>query len=384
MGENARDDRRNLPKVIPERIKEAREARGFQLESFAELLGVTKQAVARYESGLSSPSGDVMRKIIATTGQPPQFFVTPRQRAASGISPFWRGLKRMELHHRKRIARRLEWARDATSYIERFIHLPDVSLPLVDFDYTSDDFDQIEHAADKLRSHWSLGRGPLRGLSTMMESFGFILIREKVACADMDAVSCWQDGRPYVLFSADVESGPRNAWNLAHEMAHVLLHSAVEVTADNLSEIETQANRFAGALLLPQETFSREVLGTSLNHFLFLKEKWGVAISAMAYRCKDLNILSANQFSYLMRQMNAFRIKKREPLDERFQVRAPSMLGDSIKLLINNGVQTTAQIEDALALNLTDVESLCGLPEGYLDTRVVPFRLRITERGPQS
>jgi Zn-dependent peptidase ImmA (M78 family)/transcriptional regulator with XRE-family HTH domain len=382
MGENARDDRRNLPKAIPERIREAREARGFQLEPFAELLGVTKQAVARYESGLSSPSGDVMGKIIATTGQPPQFFVTPRHRA--GISPFWRGLKRMEKHHRKRITRRLEWARDATAYVEQFIHLPDVSLPTVDFDYTSDDFDQIEHAADQLRDHWGLGRGPLRGLSTILESFGFILIREKVACADMDAVSCWQDGRPYVLFSADVDSGPRNAWNLAHEAAHVLLHSEVEITADNLSEIETQANRFAGALLLPQETFSREVRVTSLNHFLFLKYKCVVAISAMAYRCKDLNILSANQFSYLMRQMNAFRIKKREPLDERFQVRAPSMLGDSIKLLINNGVQNRAQIEDALALNLTDVESLCGLPEGYLDTRVVPFRLRITEKGPQS
>ena len=97
----------------------------------------------------------------------------------------------------------------------------------------------------------------------------------------------------------------------------------------------------------------------------------------MAYRCKDLEILSANQFSYIMRQMNIFKIKKHEPLDDKFQVRKPGILADSIKLLLDNGVQSKAQIEDALALNLTDIESLCGLPRGYLDTRIVPFRPRI-------
>jgi Zn-dependent peptidase ImmA (M78 family)/DNA-binding XRE family transcriptional regulator len=369
--------RRSLPKPIPERIREAREAKGYQLEAFAEAIDVTKQAVARYESGLASPSGETMRKIIAVTEQPPSFFITPRERAANGITPFWRGLKRMEQHHRKRIARRLEWSRDITAYVERFIHLPDVSLPQIDFDPASDNVDQIERAADALRSHWGLGRGPIRDLSAVMEMKGIILVSQKVDCPDMDAVSCWQSGRPYVLYSSDVTSGPRGNWNLAHELAHVLLHASVELSLDNLSLIEGQANRFAGAFLLPQETFSREVLGTSLNHFLFLKEKWGIAIAAMAYRCKDLGIMNANQHSYVMRQLNLKKIRKREPLDDRFQVRPPSILGESIKMLIGKGVQTKGQIEDALALNISDIESLCGLPKDYLGSRVIPFQPRL-------
>jgi Zn-dependent peptidase ImmA (M78 family)/DNA-binding XRE family transcriptional regulator len=374
---NDSPNRRNLSRPIPERIREAREARGLQLEPFAEILDVTKQAVARFESGLTAPSGETMGRIIASTRQPPSFFVTSRKRAASGISPFWRGLKRMEQHHRKRISRRLEWASDIVAYLEQFIHLPDVMLPTIDFDAASNSIDQIEHAADALREHWELGRGPLRDLSAIMELHGFVLIRESVSCSDMDAVSSWQAGRPYVLFSSDVTSGPRNAFNLAHELGHMLLHSAVEVSSDNLSMVEKQADRFAGALLLPQETFSKEVLGTSLNHFLFLKEKWGVAISAMAYRCKDLGTLNDNQFSYIMRQLNVRKIREQEPLDEHFQVREPSILGGSIKMLLDNGVQTKSQVEEALALNLADVESLCGLPKGYLDTRVVPFRPRL-------
>ncbi|MGH6817311.1 MAG: ImmA/IrrE family metallo-endopeptidase [Methylovirgula sp.] len=371
--------KRNLSRPLPERIREAREARGLQLEPFAEMLDVTKQAVARYESGLASPGGETMRRIIAETHQPPVFFITPRKRSASGITPFWRSLKRMEQHHRKRISRRLEWASDVVGYLEQFIHLPDLSLPIFDFDPASASIDQIENAADTVRAHWSLGRGPLRDLSAIMELHGFILIRESVSCSDMDAVSCWQAGRPYVLFSADEISGPRNAYNLAHELGHMVLHSSVEVSSNNLNLIEKQADRFAGAFLLPQETFSKEVLGTSLNHFLFLKEKWGISIAAMAYRCKDLTTLNDNQFSYIMRQLNMRKIREHEPLDEQFQVREPSILGESIKMLLDNGVQTKSQVEDAIALNLADVESLSGLPKGYLDSRVIPFRPRLLE-----
>jgi len=40
-------------------------------------------------------------------------------------------------------------------------------------------------------------------------------------------------------------------------------------------------------------------------------------------------------------------------------------------MLIQHNVQTKAQIEGALSLNLADIESLCGLPKGYLDNRIV-------------
>ncbi len=370
-------DRGSLPKPIPERIREAREASGLQPETFAELIGVSRQAVARFESGLMSPSGETMRKIIAITRLPPAFFVASKDRSANGITPFWRGLKRMEAHHRKRIARRLEWLHDIVSYVSEFVDMPDLSLPHLAFNANSGDVEQIERAADALRDHWKLGRGPVLDVSAIMENHGITLARESVSCEDMDAVSCWQFGRPYVLYSSDVEGGPRNSYNLCHELAHVLLHSSVEVTSENLALIEKQANRFAGAFLLPQESFSREVLGTSINHFLFLKEKWGVSIAAMAYRCKDLGILNSDQHSYVMKQLNARKILTQEPLDEIFAVRQPNVIGESIRLLLENGVKSKSEIVEALALNASDIESLGGLPKGHLETTVVQFKPRL-------
>jgi Zn-dependent peptidase ImmA (M78 family)/DNA-binding XRE family transcriptional regulator len=366
-------DRRNLPRPIPERIKEAREARGFTLESFAEALNISKQAVAQYETGQISPSGDAMAKIIVLTAQPPSFFTVSRARAGGGISPFWRSLKRMEQHHRRRITRRLEWACDISMYITRFIGLPEVTLPAISFDVEHADDDDIEQAAESVRDHWGLGRRAVGDLPAHLENNGIIVIREPVACPDMDAVSCWQGGRPFVLFSAEVISGPRVKYNLAHELGHVVMHAGVEVTSRNIDRIEKQANRFAGAFLMPRETFGRDLLSTSINYLTELKKRWGVAIAAMAYRGKDLDIISDNQYSYIMKQMNYKKIRKVEPLDDAFPIPMPSVLAECMKMLIEKNVQDKGQIEGALGINLADIESICGVPSGYLDSRVVRF-----------
>ena len=93
----------------------------------------------------------------------------------------------------------------------------------------------------------------------------------------------------------------------------------------------------------------------------------------MAYRCRELELINANQYSYVFRQLNREMIRETEPLDEKFQTREPSILSGSIKLLLNHDVRSKSQIEEALALNVSDIESLCALPAGSLESRVVPF-----------
>jgi hypothetical protein len=91
----------------------------------------------------------------------------------------------------------------------------------------------------------------------------------------------------------------------------------------------------------------------------------------MAYRCRDLNLLSKNQHIYLIRQMNTLRIREIEPLDEGFDAGEPSILSESMKMLVEAGVQTRAQIREAILLNPDDLESICGTPAGFLSERVI-------------
>jgi Zn-dependent peptidase ImmA (M78 family)/transcriptional regulator with XRE-family HTH domain len=367
---------RQLPKPIPKRIKEAREARGFTLDAFAQALEKSRQAVAQFENGQSSPSGETFSQIISLTEQPLDFFVNSPTRPDSGGTVFWRSLKRMEQHHRNRISWRLRWASDIVEMISEFIDVPKLDIPHREFDVETADGDDVEEAAEFLRDYWGLGVGPVGDLGGILESKGIILVRENVNCADMDAVSSWINGRPIILLSGEVKSGPRDLYNLAHELGHLYLHAAAEVNDKNIAVVEKQANRFASAFLMPREAFSKEVFGTSVEFFKTLKRRWGVAIAAMAYRCKDLNILSDNQFSYIFRQMNIGKIRKVEPLDELFSVAKPRLLGEAIQMLVEHGVCNRHQIESRLGLNLRDVESLCGSVHGYLDKKVVSVQFR--------
>lgn len=367
---------RHLPKPIPERIKEAREASGYTLDGFAEALGKSRQALAQFETGQTSPSGETLSSIIALTGQPLSFFVSSPSRPGNVGTIFWRSLKRMEQKHRKRIARRLQWAGDIATLADEFIELPGADIPHWEFDPETADEHEIEEAAEFLRDYWGLGIGPILNLANLLESKGIIIVRESVECPDMDGVSCWINGRPFILLSAEVTSGPRDIFNLAHELGHLFLHALVEVTDKNLAIIEKQANRFASAFLMPSEAFAKEVFGTSLDFFKTLKKRWGVAIAAMAYRCKDLNIITDNQLSYIFRQLNAQKIRKVEPLDDAFFVARPKVLGDAVRMLVEHGVCKRPEIERRLGLNLRDVESLCGVEPGYLDSKVVTVQFR--------
>jgi len=368
---------RLFPQVIPERIREAREASGFTRETFADVLSVTVQAVGQYEVGQHTPGPEVMAKIIALTAQPPAFFTSDRPRAAGAFGvPFWRSLARMKRPDRLRIARRLEWAADVVSYIERFIELPRLLLPAVRLPDAADDIEAIEAAAEQIRDEWGLGLSPIRHLAPTLESKGIVLIRELVNCEDMDAVSRWQTGRPYIFIADDKQSLPRENFNLAHELAHIILHAHIEVTSENLHTVERQADYFAGAFLLPRQSFVQEIVSTSIEYFTQLKSRWRVSIQAMIYRCKDLGILNKNQVAYLWRQINARGMRNREPLDDAFESEKPTLLGAALSMLIEHRVQSRAQIIDQLKLNPVDIESLCGTAKGFLDQRVVPLEFK--------
>lgn len=375
-----------LPKVIPERIREAREACGLSLDMFAIKLGISRQAVAQFETGQNGPSAETFSQIITITGQPPSFFTKSRRRKGGSVrSPFWRSLKRMENADRARVARRIEWAADIVDYVESYVSLPTPNIPDLQWHSDGNNAEDIEQIALRLRTEWKIGNGPIHDLVKLLEANGIILVRETVLSDDMDAVSTWQAGRPYILYAAEVESAPRVNFNLAHELGHLLLHSDIEVSSDNLSRLEKQANRFAGAFLLPRPTFSSEVISTSLNYFEQLKKRWHVAIAAMVYRCKDLGILTGTQVNYLWRQMNAKGIRRIEPLDDAFEHCQPGLLKAALEMLVVHRVQTKADIEEAINLNASDIESLGGTEEGWLAAeKIIAFGARPTLKMHQN
>lgn len=370
----------DAPRIVPECLREAREARGYSLIEFAEIIGISKQALSQLEIGHTSPSPETFEKIVRATGQPLAFFTRPRPRARDLFgATFWRSLKRLNEPERLRIARRLDWLHDIVAYLERYVDLPALDLPAFPwFDPEVANDEDVEKAAASLREHWRLGIGPISNVCELMEAKGVIVFRETVNSPDMSAVSRWQAGRPVVCLSADKANTIRSRYDAAHELGHLVLHAGIQLDARNLNLLERQANRFAGAFLLPAESFSREVVSTSLDYFFTLKKRWKVSAQAMIYRCKDLGLLKEHQVKYLWRQINGRNMRAVEYLDKEFEPEEPIVLKGCIQLLLDNSVVTKPMLKEAIMLNEADIESICGMPPQSL-SNVVPLHLKPRE-----
>ncbi len=99
--------------------------------------------------------------------------------------------------------------------------------------------------------------------------------------------------------------------------------------------VERQADAFASAFLMPAETFSRDVIDTSLAGFTRLKPKWGLSIQAMVRRSRDLHLISEETYERHFRNIGAagWRRAKGEPLDEAVPAVNRSLGRKSLELL---------------------------------------------------
>ena len=179
---------------------------------------------------------------------------------------------------------------------------------------------------------------------------------------------------------------------MAHELGHIVLHPWSEdietLSKEEFKARERQANMFASAFLLPRDNFSKDVLQypTDLKFYLFLKKKWKVSIQAMMYRTRQLNIISANQYQYMMRQVSKNGWRTKEP-DDIPGVLNESIFQGAIDLLFDNNILTPKTLiadfkRHGVVLYPYMIEELLHLKKGTLDVedKIIPlFHIKNTK-----
>ena len=368
-------ENKNL-KIIPEKLKEARLARGYTVTALAEKIGISKQTISKYELGQSSPSSETMIKYCNFLNFDINFFMFNNEDSSNNYGTiFFRSLKSAESQVREEIKIRIKWTNYIYQYINEFIEFPKLNLP--DFEEKSLenlDLYKIEDIADKLREYWNIGKGPINNLSVLLEQNGIILCNSNINNVKVDACSEVINNTAIFFIRTNAISACRLRFDLAHELGHLILHS--EITKEELENkeildrIEKEANMFASAFLLPREEFSNEVLALSLDHFVNLKSRWKASIAAMIYRCKELGIFNDSQVLYLRKQISLKKWRTIEPLDDVITVENPKLLSNAIKLIIINNLQTKDQISKSINIPKQDLLVLSNLPLDYLDEKI--------------
>ena len=365
--------RSGTPGFRGERLAQARDARGLTQVALARLIGRSSSSISRWEGGEQSPEPQALAALATELEVPVAFFLRPLR--DGGQAPmFFRSMASTTQSLRRRTRARLRWAQEIALSLQEWVDLPDVDVPLLEgaSDYRQIRDQDIEAMANECRAVWELGGGPITDLLLVMENAGVVVVKEEVGSVRMDGLSNWwaADGRPYVLIARDKDTCVRSRMDAAHELGHLVLHRGLEERVLNSSadfrEIERQAFDFAGAFLMPAESFGAEVWTPSLNAFLALKERWRTSIAAMIKRCSRLHMLSEEYERRLWKHYGSRGWRRSEPLDDQLEPENPRLLSRSVQLLVDEKVRDRRSLLTDFRLWGPDVEALCGLQPGYM------------------
>ena len=335
----------------------------------ASMVGVSPATVSKWRAGSQAPEREALERLASVVNVTPEWFTRPLSEKVS--PPLFRSNASAHVAARAMLEARLEWAQDVAVALMEFVDYPELNLPMRRYSDPEEITDEdIELAAAECREMWRLGRVAVQDLALAVEGAGIIVIREETGVAQIEGLSAWSDavGRPLVLLSADKDNGFRSRFDLAHELGHLILHR--HVTHPNERErhnlLEKQAHRFAGAFLLPAETFSAEIkIPPTLDDLLLLKHRWGVSVAAMIMRLRALGLLDHDGAQVLFKRRSARWGAKAEPGDGDRKPEQPRLLRRTIDLLVDEGVMPRDAIPRHLGLSAGDIEMLAGLPEGY-------------------
>lgn len=361
------------PRFSGGRLREAREARGLSVISLSELADVSAQAIYQYENGRRSPSPEVLERIAFAVNLLPAFFLLP-DRPQVSTAMFYRSMSTATKGARNRAQHRFRWLQDIVAYLSEFVALPDANFPNLDLPddpmLLSDS--EIEQAAEEARRYWRMGDGPIANMILLLENQGAVVARDRLGADTLDGLSQFavNEGRPYIVIGTDKGTPARWRFDAAHELGHVLLHAHVRrETLDRLEKhkkIEEQAHYFARAFLLPLASFGDDLFGVNLDAFRALKPKWNVSIAAMIFRARDAGLLSEDTERKLRIGISRHKWGVREPYDETMEIEEPRLLRRSFELILSERDQTPADVTGRIGLPASDIETLSGLPAGYL------------------
>lgn len=301
--------------MLAQRLKQLRLARGLSLDELSDCLDgfVTKQALSKYEKGLSHPSMKVVAKIAETFGvKTAHLFAEPAVQVQLLAYRKCASLpKREESMVEGMVSQALE---ERIALQEKVGEAFQLNLPPQKYRVAS--LDDAEQAANELRNFWKLGTSPIASVVGFLEDQFIHVFTIATSSEKFDGISANATDDSGAVVAVAVVSregvpGERQRFSLMHEVGHLVLD-----VVDGIDE-EKAAHRFAGAFLAPAEQLRREIgehrTTVQLKELFMLKRRFGVSAQALAFRLRDLGIINDSSYKWLCIQFNHNRMRKNEP-----------------------------------------------------------------------
>ena len=357
------------------RLKAARLYRGLTISEEAKMSDVSKQAISQFENGKTEPRLETLMKIMQVLRFPREYFYeNPEDKVVIGDT-YFRSLS--STSNKDRLAQ-IECVKLLVAIyrgIDEYIAFPELNLYTVPEDF---DFD-IEALAKNVRKFWNIGNDRILNLVSILEKNGVIVSTRFTNGNKIDAYSQIENVNDkiiaVIILGDDKENAFRRNFSAAHELGHLLLDDFYDIEGMSkieYKEMEDTMNRFAGALLVPEELYRMDLqTNTELNFYIQMKKKYGVSAAALIVRARQLEEITINQYQYLMKQLSQKGYRKCEPYDKETKQMQPRYLKEAMKMIIEEDKVTGTEFlevvsEKGVSVSEEIVENILNLDEGYL------------------
>ena len=297
--------------TIAKRIKSARVIANLSLRELSEKMDavVSHNAIKKYEDGLMIPDSQVLIHLAKALNVKPDYF----------FRQFTVEIENIEFRKKSKTSKKtLNSIREiVTDAIERYVELeqflnlsPAFHNPIAEQRISNGD--DVEEAVMHLLSIWKVGYNALPNVIELLEDKQIKVIEIK-ADYNFDGLSGMANENIPVIVVNKNFPPERKRLTVLHELGHLLLHFPPDLEPKT---IEKLCYRFAGAMLIPKETFLVE-LGTSrrkisIPELIAIKETYGISMQAIMARAFDLGVISDERFILFRRWLNSSEDRRKE------------------------------------------------------------------------
>lgn len=302
--------------LFSQKLLSARILNAFSQQELADRSDVSKQMISKYENGLSMPSSEVLINLAKALQVKVDYFFTPQT------------IELGELNFRKKsklTTKRLKAIKEEVkNRVSNYLEIENILQFETEFKDPIQkrklfSMEDMEDLVFTIRMEWNIGIDPIHNIIQLLEDQGIKVIEIEEEENLFDGMATLIDNK-YAIIVINKKFGiERKRFTLLHELGHLLL----DLPDCNEKEEEKFCNRFAGEFLFPKTSiireFGRKRDNISLKELVEMQKKYGISISAIMYRLKDIGIISESRHKNFHIQLNTDSKLKEIVYKERFK-----------------------------------------------------------------
>lgn len=366
---------------------------GLSRKQLAERLVVSEQAVWQYENNSISPKMPTIIKLQEIFGVKSKYFysldVLAREEVSDNVELSKIAYRSKEVSLVSRTvaeAKYIEYLNQLVSDLISQISIPTGGIVRIRDEISTclcgseeDRNTQICKAASLARKMLGFSNDTNENLAYLIEKSG-VFIFEKSIGEEVDAYSLWtKNDRAFIILGNLKRSSVRRNFDIAHELAHLLIHTHLEFNHLDRKEhkmAENEANLFAGAFLLPEEEFVADMETvyhkTNPDAYIDLKKKWGTSLQVLGYRSHNLGLIDAKSHRNFYAAIHRKGYLQLEPLDESLVIQKPMKVKTIIDFIFKNELlDIKFLIENEWKVEVSFFQRLTGIDKEFFDNYII-------------